>query len=94
MHGDLAAMERDVLRGFDKAFASSPSLEPLRRRAMASLFITLSGSSLAAHDRRRALDYAWRGVRADPSRALYVLQLPVRRLRRRAARGGGASSGG
>ncbi|MEA2703022.1 MAG: hypothetical protein QOD63_967 [Actinomycetota bacterium] len=84
MHGNLSAMEHDMLLGMEKAFASHPELERLRAQALSSLFMTLSGSYLSSGDRRRALEYAVRSIRLQPTRGLYALQLPIRRLRRRA----------
>lgn len=44
MHGNIGVMERDMLRGFGKAFSAGSKLD--RRRCYANLFRTLSGSYL------------------------------------------------
>ncbi len=44
MHGNIGVMERDMLRGFGKAFAAGSKLD--RRRCYGNLFRTLSGSYL------------------------------------------------
>ena len=85
MHRNLTAMEHDVVLGMEKALASHPELESLRAEAFSNLFMTLSGSYYAAGDRGQAVKCALRSLRFKPSRAIYALALPVRRMQRRAA---------
>ena len=89
MHRNLAAMEHDVLIGYEKAFAAHHErFGPLRRQALANLFMTLAASSFAAGEVAPACRYAARSLRERPAKLGYLLDAPRRRLRRPAATGG------
>lgn len=78
MHGNIGVMERDMLRGFEKAFASGSKLD--RRRCYGNLFRTLSGSYLHAG---RYLDSVRTGIRSLANRPSGVGDL-IAAIRRRA----------
>jgi glycosyltransferase involved in cell wall biosynthesis len=84
MHRNLAAMEHDVLLGFEKAFAAHPAtLGPRRQEALANLYMTLAGSHFAAGEVVPACRDVARSVRHRPAKLAYLLELPLRRLHRR-----------
>jgi glycosyltransferase involved in cell wall biosynthesis len=84
MHRNLAAMEHDVLLGFEKAFAAHPATLGVRRHeALANLYMTLAGSHFAAGEVVPACRDVARSARHRPAKLGYLLELPLRRLYRR-----------
>jgi glycosyltransferase involved in cell wall biosynthesis len=82
MHRNVRVMERDMLRGFAKAFeAPPPEILALRRSAYAGLYTMLAGSYYRAGARRDALRTALLALRTDPSRAWRFCLRPARALR-------------
>lgn len=83
MHGNLAAMERDMLFGYGKVF-DDPAAEvaPLRRRCYGNLYMTLAGSSFRAGRYAKAFAHACRSFWFAPARATYLFGLPARWWRR------------
>lgn len=83
MHGNLAAMERDMLLGYGKAFDDpAAKFAPLRRRCYGNLYMTLAGSSFRAGQYAKAAAHACRSFWFAPTRATHLLGMPVRWWRR------------
>lgn len=87
MHFNIATMEHDTRLAYAKAFASHPEeFGPIRRQALSNLFMVL-GTSYAANDNpRRGAYLVAKSLVYRPTRILYVVGMPVRRLRRRRRR--------
>jgi glycosyltransferase involved in cell wall biosynthesis len=84
MHGNVRAMERDMLLAYDKAFAD-PALAPIRRQCYGNLHTVLAGSYLAAGQPWACVRHAARGLALAPGNLTRYLGYPLRRLRRGAA---------
>ncbi|MCC2671069.1 MAG: glycosyl transferase, partial [Armatimonadetes bacterium] len=82
MHGNIHAMERDMLLAYEKAFAEERR-PVLRRRAYGSLHRVLAGSFFGAGNHRDFVRHVLRALIFTPGAAGYFLSFPLRRLRRR-----------
>jgi glycosyltransferase involved in cell wall biosynthesis len=83
MHMNVRAMERDMLRGYAKAFSEGdPALRKLRRRAYGKLHSVLAGSYLEVGEYRAGISHAVKSVVWTPGSVGYFAGYPLRRLRR------------
>jgi glycosyltransferase involved in cell wall biosynthesis len=80
MHGNVRAMEHDMMLAYEKAFAD-PTLGPIRRRCYGNLHTVLAGSYLAAGQPLACLRHAIRGLAMAPGNLPRYLGYPLRRLR-------------
>jgi glycosyltransferase involved in cell wall biosynthesis len=86
MHGNVRAMEHDMLLGYEKAFAeSSAALQGIRRRCYGNLHAVLAGSFFSAGEYAGFLRHAVKSVLFTPDNLSRFLAFPIRRLRRRNA---------
>lgn len=84
MHSNIAAMERDMLRGYVKAFMDAgPHLASLRRRCYGNLHRMLAGSYFQGGNYWAFLRHAITSLLLTPENAAWFLGYPVRRLRGR-----------
>lgn len=87
MHGNIRAMEHDVLLAYDKAFAEEgedyESLKDLRQRAYSNMHMVLASSYFQAKQPRRFLRHALKSLWLNPGKCSYLLGFPMRRLQRR-----------
>lgn len=85
MHRNVALFERDMLAAFAMMFAdpAAAQVHPLRRRAYSKLYMVLSGSYQHSGEWSKSVKYAARSVATWPPNAQYLLEFPVRFLRRR-----------
>ncbi|MGZ3420121.1 MAG: glycosyltransferase family 2 protein [Polyangiales bacterium] len=83
MHGNIAAMERDMLRAYGKAFAgATPDLERVRRECYGNLHRVLAGSYFGARKYGPFLRHSLQVARLAPRELATYASFPVRRLRR------------
>jgi glycosyltransferase involved in cell wall biosynthesis len=73
MHLNPDAMQRDMKRGMERAFASESAARALRRPALARLHVILAASYLEAGQPRRAFAEAARSVGLDPRQLVRAL---------------------
>ena len=86
MHGNINAMEHDMLLSFDKAFESAPDLESMKPRCYSKLFLVLAGSYFQAGQYGGFLRNAAKSIWRRPANLRYFLEFPLRRssgIRRR-----------
>jgi glycosyltransferase involved in cell wall biosynthesis len=84
MHGNIRAMEHDMLLAYEKAFADPAApVQTLRRRAYGNLHTVLAGSFFGAGQKREFARHAARGLLLTPGNVMRFLSYPLRRLRRR-----------
>jgi glycosyltransferase involved in cell wall biosynthesis len=84
MHGNIRAMEHDMLLAYQKAFAEAEApVRKLRRRAYGNLHSVLAGSFFAAGQRADFARHAARSLLLTPDNLARFLGYPLRRLRRR-----------
>ena len=76
MHGNLAAMEHDMLRGFQKAFSSEKS--DIKGRSYGNLHKVLAGSNYRAGNYGAFLRHALKSVSYQPANLGYFLTAPFR----------------
>ena len=83
MHGNVRAMEHDMLLAYQKAFAdpAAPN-QKLRRRAYGNLHSVLAGSYFVAGQKRDFARHAARSLWLTPDNVSRFLSYPLRRLRR------------
>jgi len=87
MHGNVRAMEHDMLLAYQKAFAEGgPALRHLRRRCYGNLHTALAGSFLAAGQPWACLRHAAQGLLLTPQNLTRYLAYPLRWWRRRFCR--------
>ncbi|MGV3722828.1 MAG: glycosyltransferase family 2 protein [Actinomycetota bacterium] len=84
MHGNIGAMERDMLLAYSKAFAdpSSP-VQNLRRRAYGNLHSVLAGSYFSVGRKQDFVRHAARSLYLTPDNLLRFAGYPLRLLRRK-----------
>lgn len=80
MHGNLEAMEHDMLLGYDKAFSSGATAD--MGRCYGNLHKTLAGSYFQAGQYLNFLKHAAKSIWNKPSHIGYFLKFPARRLQR------------
>ena len=84
MSRNVRAMERDMLRGFAKAFApDNPGVQPLRRLAYGRLHAMLAGSFFQAGDYWSFLRHAARSLVLTPSSGARFAAFPLRKWQKR-----------
>jgi hypothetical protein len=85
MHRNVALFERDMRAAFAMMFADPAAADahPLRRRAYSKLYMVLSGSYHDSGEWSKSVTFAARSVATWPPNVRYLLELPVRILRRR-----------
>jgi glycosyltransferase involved in cell wall biosynthesis len=83
MHGNVRAMEHDMLLCYEKAFAESGAAEGIRRRCYGNLHAVLAGSFFSAGEYTGFLRHAVKSVLFTPDNLSRFLAFPIRRLRRR-----------
>lgn len=84
MHSNIAAMERDMIRGYLKAFMNAgPQLTAIRRRCYGNLHRMLAGSYFQGGDYWAFLRHSIKALVLTPENAGWFLGYPVRRLRAR-----------
>lgn len=87
MHGNIRAMEHDMLLAYEKAFSEAgPEVRKLRRRAYGNLHAVLAGSFFAAGQKRQFARHAARSLLLTPGNVTRFLSYPLRRLRRKTGR--------
>ncbi len=87
MHGNVAAMERDMLQSYQKVFTTAPeAIRRIHRRCYGNLHLMLAGSFFSAGQHDRFIAHILRGMQFRPAKAVwYLSSFPVRWLRRKAA---------
>lgn len=84
MHSNIAAMERDMMRGYLKAFMNAgPHLTGLRRRCYGNLHRMLAGSYFQGGNYWAFLRHSVQALVLAPENAGWFLGFPVRRWRTR-----------
>ena len=81
MHGNIAAMEHDMLLGYEKAFANGATANP--RESYGNLHKTLAGSYFHVGNYRAFARHALKSFWNRPSNIIYFAQYPIRRFRRK-----------
>ena len=76
MHGNLAAMEHDMLRGLEKAFSSNASAP--RSRCYGNLHKVLAASNFYAGNMTASMRHAIKSISYRPSNTAYFLSAPFR----------------
>ena len=79
MHGNIGAMEHDMLIGFEKAFATGDAAE--RRKCYGNLHKMLAGSYFRSGKYADFARNAIKGIVNRPSNIGYFVQFPLRRIR-------------
>ena len=79
MHGNIGTTERDMLIGFEKAFADNHSWE--RRRCYGNLHKMLAGSYFRSGKYPDFIRHAIKSLLNRPSNLRYFLQFPLRTFR-------------
>lgn len=83
MHFNIATMEHDTTLAMQKAFEEHPGeFGPLRRQALANLFMVLGTSYASNGNRRRGACLIAKSLVYRPAGVGYVVGYPVRRLRK------------
>jgi len=84
MHGNIRAMEHDMLLAYHKAFQDGDSqLMRLRRRAYGNLHMVLAGSFFAVGQHRDFVRHTIRSLFLTPQNLSRLLEYPIRRWRGR-----------
>lgn len=84
MHGNIAAMEHDMIRGYLKAFMNAgPHLASLRRRCYGNLHRMLAGSYFQGGNYQAFLRHTIKALVLAPENAGWFLGYPLRRRRAR-----------
>jgi glycosyltransferase involved in cell wall biosynthesis len=84
MHGNVRAMERDMLNAYARSFRDAdPALQQLRRRAYGNLHMVLAGSYFVASQRRDFARHALISLCLTPANSVRLLGYPLRHWRRR-----------
>ncbi|HKV39998.1 MAG TPA: glycosyltransferase [Blastocatellia bacterium] len=83
MHGNIGAMEHDMLLAFRKAFEDpDPDLQKIRRRCYGNLHTTLAGSYYVSGYYGRFLRHAVKGVALTPRNLGRFAGYPMRMIQR------------
>lgn len=81
MHGNIGAMEHDMMLGFAKAFSNGTAENS--RKCYGNLHKILAGSFLRTKQYKKFFQHAAMGIWKRPSTFWYFCQFPVRWFRRR-----------
>jgi glycosyltransferase involved in cell wall biosynthesis len=93
MHGNIRAMERDMLLGYAKAFRSADSrLRSIRRRAYGNLHSVLAGSFFSAGQYTGFIKHTLMSLLLTPGNIGQFAGYPLRRWRRSKLASGDPSS--
>ena len=80
MHGNVAAMERDMTLAFEKAFrVMTPELFQIKRQAYGALHQNLAGSYFVAGKYLQFIRHAIRSLAFDPGNIVHFLKFPQKR---------------
>lgn len=82
MHGNVRAMEHDMLLAYEKAFADAAAPPVARRRCYGNLHTVLAGGFFAAGEYGRFLPHATKGLLMAPRNVVRYLDYPRRWLNR------------
>ncbi|MBS1792996.1 MAG: glycosyltransferase [Acidobacteria bacterium] len=83
MHGNVKAMEHDVLIGFEKAFAGdAEDLRAIRRECYGNLYLSLAGSYFQSKKYSKFFESASKCFWYTPGNLGYFLKFPFRRFGR------------
>jgi glycosyltransferase involved in cell wall biosynthesis len=84
MHGNIKAMEHDMLIGYEKAFRSNSACLPeLRRRCYGNLHMVLAGSFFRAGHKTDFARHALKSLWLTPGNMKSLLGYPLRRYRKK-----------
>ncbi len=78
MHGNIAAMEHDMMIGFEKAFANGGTAD--RRKCYGNLHKILAGSYFRSGKYVDFARHSFKSIVNKPTNLGYFLQFPLRRL--------------
>ena len=79
MHGNINAMEHDMLLGFDKAFAEkSDDLRKIKNECYGNLYMTLAGSYYKTKNYGKFVEMSGKSITNYPKKLMYLLKYPVR----------------
>lgn len=81
MHGNVERMEREMMLGFEKAFAGKPSVS--YRECYGNLYKVLAGSYLHTKKYKHFMRQTIKSIWMKPSNLGYFAQFPLRRLKKR-----------
>jgi glycosyltransferase involved in cell wall biosynthesis len=83
MHGNIKAMEHDMLLGFEKAFAeNSEDLRKIENESYGNLYMTLAGSYYQTKNYAKFLEMAQKSLRKNPSGITKLAGYPIRLLKK------------
>jgi glycosyltransferase involved in cell wall biosynthesis len=83
MHGNIKAMEHDMLLGFEKAFAeNSEDLQKIRKECYGNLYMTLAGSYYQTKNYSKFVEMAQKSLKENPSKITQLAGYPIRLLKR------------
>jgi glycosyltransferase involved in cell wall biosynthesis len=83
MHGNINAMEHDMLLGFEKAFAeNTENLQQIRNKCYGNLYMTLAGSYYQTKNYSKFLEMAQKSLRKNPSGITKLAGYPIRLLKK------------
>lgn len=83
MHGNIKAMEHDMLLGFEKAFAeNSEDLQKIRKECYGNLYMTLAGSYYQTKNYSKFLEMARKSLQENPAKISQLAGYPIRLLKR------------
>ncbi len=84
MHGNIKRMEREMLRGYEKAFeADGEKLEPIKRQAYGNLHKVLAGSYYHNGSYLMFIKHSLKSLFLKPTNIKYFLKYPKRKLDKR-----------
>lgn len=79
MHGNISAMEHDMVLGYEKAFSNGANAD--RRKCYGNLYRTLAGSYFRAGKYSSFLRTAMRSLSYQPGNLAYFAKFPLRKIR-------------
>lgn len=83
MHGNIKAMEHDILLAFEKAFAENcGDLQKIRRECYGNLYMMLAGSYYHAKNYKKFLKMMGKSLLTNPKKFPYVIGYPIRILKK------------
>ncbi len=83
MHGNVKAMEHDMLLGFEKAFTEkSADLQDIRKKCYANLYMMLAGSYYQTGNYSKCWEMARKSLQKNPGKVSDLASIPIRMLKR------------
>jgi glycosyltransferase involved in cell wall biosynthesis len=82
MHGNIPRMEREMLLGFEKAFATEKH-QKIKRESYGNLYQILAGSHFYSGNYKDVLRNTFKSISHKPSNFIYFAQFPLRLLKRK-----------